>query len=110
MRCESTVTVGQAAFGAGGPNQEAALAAALELDGIQAAAVMVDTDGSDGGTEVAGGVVDGSTQLRARELRVDLREAVLAHRSTAALEALGDVVRTGPTGTNVNDLIVVCER
>ena len=58
---ESTVTLAPgAAFGAGGPNQEAALAAALELEGAPVAAIFLDTDGSDGGTEHAGAIVDGA--------------------------------------------------
>jgi glycerate-2-kinase len=96
-----------AAFGTGGPNQDAAIAAALELDGAPVAAVMIDTDGSDGGTAVAGAVADGMTVARARELGLDLRQALLSHQSSEPLAALGDLVETGATGTNVNDLIVL---
>jgi glycerate 2-kinase len=94
-------------FGTGGPNQDAAIAAALELEGAPVAAVMIDTDGSDGGTAVAGAVVDGTTIARARELGLDLRQALMSHRSSEPLAALGDLVETGATGTNVNDLIVL---
>ncbi|MBS1892698.1 MAG: DUF4147 domain-containing protein [Actinobacteria bacterium] len=105
---ESAVTLRPGAdFGTGGPNQDAAIAAALELEGAPVAAVMIDTDGSDGGTEWAGAVADGTTVARARELGLDLRHALLAHRSAEPLAALGDLVDTGPTGTNVNDLIVL---
>jgi glycerate-2-kinase len=105
---ESGVTLRDgAAFGTGGPNQDAALAAALELEGAPVAAVMIDTDGSDGGTEWAGAVADGTTVARARELGLDLRQALLSHRSAEPLTALGDLVETGATGTNVNDLIVL---
>jgi glycerate 2-kinase len=105
---ESNVTLASGStFGAGGPSQEAAIAAALELDGVPAAAVLLDTDGSDGGTDAAGAVVDGSTVGRARAHGVDLRAALLSHRSREPLEALGDLVVSGPTGTNVNDLLVV---
>ena len=104
---ESGVTLGRGAdFGTGGPNQDAAIAAALELEGAPVAAVMIDTDGSDGGTEWAGAVADGATVARARELGLDLRHALLSHRSAEPLAALGDLVDTGATGTNVNDLIV----
>jgi glycerate 2-kinase len=96
-----------ASFGTGGPNQDAAIAAALELEGVPVAAVMIDTDGSDGGTAVAGAVADGTTVARARELGLDLRQALLSHRSSEPLAALGDLVETGATGTNVNDLFVV---
>jgi glycerate 2-kinase len=94
-------------FGTGGPNMDAALAAAIELEGTPVAAVMIDTDGSDGGTEWAGAVADGTTLARARELGLDLRQALLSHRSAEPLAALGDLIETGATGTNVNDLIVL---
>jgi glycerate-2-kinase len=86
---------------------EAAIAAALELEGASVAAVMIDTDGSDGGTEWAGAVADGDTVARSLELGLDLRQALLSHRSAEPLTALGDLVETGATGTNVNDLIVL---
>jgi glycerate 2-kinase len=105
---EGTVElVAGAAFGAGGPNQEAALAAAAAVAGAQVAALFIDTDGSDGSTAVAGGIADGTTRARAAEAGVDPRAALLGHRSSGALEALADEVRTGPTHTNVNDLFVV---
>jgi glycerate-2-kinase len=105
---ESTVTLAPGAdFGEGGPNQEAAIAAALELEGVPAAAIFLDTDGSDGGTDHAGAIVDGVTVERAAGLGVDLRAALLEHRSQVALRALEDAVVTGPTGTNVNDLFAI---
>jgi glycerate-2-kinase len=105
---ESTVTLAPGgAFGSGGPNQEAALAAALELDGAAVAAIFLDTDGSDGGTEYAGAIVDGDTVARAVEAGLDLRAALLEHRSLAAVAALEDALVTGPTGTNVNDLFAI---
>ena len=105
---ESVVTLRPGTeFGTGGPNQDAAIAAALELEGVAVAAVLIDTDGSDGGTAWAGAVADGTTVARARELGIDLRQALLSHRSAEPLAALGDLVETGATGTNVNDLIVL---
>jgi glycerate 2-kinase len=105
---EASVRLAEGAeFSAGGPNQDAALAAALELDGAPVAVVTIDTDGSDGGTAAAGAVADGLTVARARELGLDLRHALLAHRSGEPLAALGDLVLTGSTGTNVNDLFVI---
>jgi hydroxypyruvate reductase len=97
----------EGSFGDGGPNQEAALAAALELEGAEVAAVFLDTDGSDGGTAHAGAVVDGRTVERAAAAGIDLRAALLEHRSGAVLEALEDAVVIGPTGTNVNDLFAI---
>ena len=72
-------------FGEGGPNQEAAIAAALELEGAPVAAVFLDTDGSDGGTAHAGAIVDGLTVDRAAAAGIDLRAALLEHRSQVAL-------------------------
>ena len=94
-------------FGCGGPNQQAALRAAEVLAGTATAALFLDTDGSDGGTPFAGALVDGDTADLARELGVDLRESRRRQRSTAACEALGVALRTGHTGTNVNDLFVL---
>ena len=71
------------------------------------AAVTIDTDGSDGGTKWAGAVADGTTVARARALSLDLRQALLSHRSGEPLTALGDLIETGATGTNVNDLFVL---
>lgn len=105
---ETTVTLEQdAPFAAGGPNQEMALAAAMEIAGLPIAALFMDTDGSDGGTELAGGLVDGDSAKRAEQLAIDLSETLRGHRTTGALELLGDELRTGPTGTNVNDLFVI---
>lgn len=108
---ESTVTLARAgSFGEGGPNQEAAIAAALELEGAPVAAVFLDTDGSDGGTAHAGGIVDGTTVQRAAEAGIDLRAALLEHRSQVAMAALEDGLVTGPTHTNVNDLFAIVVR
>lgn len=98
-------------FGRGGPNQEAALALALCLaESAPIAGCLVDTDGSDGGTEFAGAIVDGHTAPRADELGIDLEAALSAHRSGEALATLADRVQTGATGSNVNDLFVVAVR
>jgi glycerate-2-kinase len=107
---ETTVTVGGCG-GRGGPNQETALAFAAEFDAdAEAAFACVDTDGTDGPTEVAGGLVDGGTAGRAMEAGVDLARALREHDSSVALEALGDAVVTGQTGTNVMNLRVVVIR
>lgn len=107
---EATVTLGGtgSAFGSGGPNQEAAIAASLYLDPeTPVAGCFLDTDGSDGGTDAAGAIVDGLTTGRARAAGVDLEAALTAHRSGDALAAIGDQIFTGPTQTNVNDLFVL---
>ncbi len=103
---ETTVTV--RGGGKGGRNQELALSAALALDGMSDVALMaLATDGTDGPTDAAGAVVDGRTANRARERGIDLRAALRENDSYPALGALGALLRTGPTGTNVNDLLVL---
>jgi glycerate 2-kinase len=108
---EATVTLGAngagGTFGAGGPNQEAAAAAAIGLAGSPVSACFLDTDGADGGTDAAGAIVDGHTARRAGEAGIDLEAAVGEHRSGEALAGLGDRVVTGPTRTNVNDMFVL---
>ena len=106
---ETTVTLTQSEeFGLGGPNQAAALAAALRIGaGRSITAAFLDTDGMDGGTEVAGALVDGSTLERAVALEIDLRTALLRHRSSEVLTRLGDTIVTGQTGSNVNDLFAI---
>jgi glycerate-2-kinase len=101
---ETTVTVGPDA-GEGGPNQEFALASAVacaDLEGV--ATLAMGTDGTDGPTDVAGGLVDPSTVSRLRERGLDPEAHLRRHDSTPALRAVDDAVLTGPTGTNVMDL------
>jgi glycerate 2-kinase len=102
---EATVTV--RGGGEGGPNLEFALALAVELDGVEGwAAFSADTDGHDGSTEAAGGIVDGETAEKIREHDVDPEKALSDNDSFPALEAGGALLITGPTGTNVNDVRV----
>ena len=102
---EATVTV--RGEGTGGPNQEFALTLAVELDGVEGwAALAADTDGGDGPTEAAGGLVTGATVSRIREGGVDPGESLENNDAYAALQAGGALLVTGPTGTNVNDLRV----
>ena len=94
--------------GKGGRNQELALAAAQQIAGIGNAAVLaLGSDGTDGPTDAAGGVVDGASRalLEARGLRIP---AILdANDAYHGLEACDGLLVTGPTGTNVNDVSVV---
>lgn len=108
---ETTVTLGPGA-GRGGRNQEFALAIAPVIDGLPGAyALSIGTDGIDGPTDAAGGAVDGRTMARARALGRDVEAALERHAAYDALEALGGLVRTGPTGTNVMDLhVLLCAR
>jgi len=103
---ETTVTV--TGGGKGGRNQGLALAAALQLSGWPGVLVMaLATDGTDGPTDAAGAVVTGETLARARALGLDPRAALEANDSYPFFDALGDLIRTGPTGTNVNDLLFI---
>jgi hydroxypyruvate reductase len=103
---ETTVTVrGQ---GRGGRNQELALAAALPIAGLaDLIVVSLATDGNDGPTDAAGALVDGTTLERARALGLDPHRALADNDSYAFFEQLGDLLLTGPTNTNVNDLVFV---
>jgi glycerate 2-kinase len=111
---ETTVTVRGA--GKGGRNQELALSAALALAGYalpekrEVAVVSLGTDGTDGPTDAAGGIGTLSTLARARTEHLDVRSALANNDSYRVLGALGDLIITGPTQTNVNDLILVVVR
>ncbi|BBL80147.1 hydroxypyruvate reductase [Rubrobacter xylanophilus] len=106
---ELTVTI--QGEGKGGPNQEFCLALAAELEGVEGwAAFSVDTDGQDGPTGAAGGLVDGDTAGRMREAGIDPRDALARNDAHPALEAASSLLITGPTGTNVNDLRAVLVR
>src|SRR5205807_4814797 len=94
--------------GRGGPNQEYALALAIELAGTQGiAALAADTDGTDGGAgaaeDPAGARADGSTSARARALGLDPAAFLADNDSTGFFERTGGLLRPGPTFTNVND-------
>ncbi|HEX2204277.1 MAG TPA: DUF4147 domain-containing protein [Longimicrobium sp.] len=106
---ETTVTV--RGGGRGGRNQELALALALEIegrDGVVAAALG--TDGTDGTTDAAGAMVDGGTVERGVAAGVDARAALGANDAHPFLRATGDLIVTGPTGTNVNDVVLLLVR
>lgn len=104
---ELLVAVG-ASRGEGGRNQELALSVAPRIAGSRRiVAASVDSDGSDGPTEMAGGIVDGLTVERANAAGLDVFAELRRHNSGGALRALGDAVFTGVRGTNVQDLRVV---
>ena len=93
--------------GRGGRNQEFALVAALALEGLRGAALLASgTAGTDGPTEAAGAFVDGTTVDRARAIGLDAEAMLADNDSNSFFAALGDLHVTGPTGTNVMDLIV----
>ena len=100
---ETTVTVRGA--GLGGRNLEAALAAAVVLDRKpDLALATLATDGVDGPTDAAGAIVTGQTIERARCVGIDPVQFLENNNSYPFFSALGDLIVTGPTGTNVGDL------
>jgi hydroxypyruvate reductase len=102
---ETTVTV--RGTGRGGRNQELVLGAVERLAGAVPRVIMasVGTDGIDGPTDAAGAMADAGTLSRARAAGFPSPRACLADNNALAFfEASGDLVRTGPTGTNVGDL------
>ncbi|WP_417513310.1 glycerate kinase type-2 family protein [Minwuia sp.] len=107
---ELTVTVAGEG-GQGGPNREYALGLALALGGAGGiTAIAADTDGVDGSGEAAGALVDATVWQRARDARISLGAMLAANDSHACFEALGDLVATGPTFTNVNDFRAIIVR
>jgi len=103
---ETTVTI--RGKGRGGRNQELALAAAFGLQGVDDVLLAsVGTDGSDGPTDAAGAWVDGSTLAQAAASGLDARAALANNDSYTFFDGLGNLIRTGPTHTNVNDLYLL---
>ncbi|MBC7238835.1 MAG: glycerate kinase, partial [Chloroflexi bacterium] len=103
---ETTVTV--RGHGKGGRNQEMALAGAIQMAGLRdAALVCLATDGTDGPTDAAGALAEGETLQRARSLGLDARAFLAENNAYPFFAALGDLLLTGPTNTNVNDLTFV---
>lgn len=97
-----------AGAGRGGPNAEYLMALALGLDGAEGvSALAVDTDGIDGSGDNAGAMIDPTTLVRAAAGGIDWAAALEANRSYDSFAALGDLVMTGPTLTNVNDLRII---
>ncbi len=104
---ETTVTI--KGNGKGGRNQELALAAVDELAGLQnVMLIALATDGDDGPTDAAGAVVTGESAERAMSLGLDAAYYLSRNDAYPFFEKLGDLLKTGPTGTNVNDLILLC--
>jgi glycerate-2-kinase len=103
---ETTVTV--RGGGTGGRNQELALALAIELEGREGiVAASLGTDGTDGPTDAAGGMVDGETVSRGAARGLDARDYLARNDAHPFLRATGDLLATGPTGTNVCDVVLI---
>jgi glycerate 2-kinase len=100
---ETTVTV--RGSGMGGRNQEMALSAALEIASLEDVMVIpLATDGSDGPTDAAGAIADGTTLQRAQDVGLSAIRYLADNDSYHFFQQLGDLLVTGPTNTNVNDL------
>ncbi len=105
MGGETTVTI--RGDGRGGRNQEIALSASLALEDTENVALMsFATDGVDGPTDSAGGIITGRTTSTARAFNLEPRRALEDNNSYPILDAVGGLIRTGSTGTNLNDLVV----
>lgn len=103
---ETTVTI--QGDGLGGRNQEFVLAAAIEIAGMDnVVCFSAGTDGTDGPTDAAGAIADGATVSRARALSLDPQRALRNNDSYHFFDPLGDLLRTGPTNTNVMDLRIL---
>ncbi|MDL1941644.1 DUF4147 domain-containing protein [Chloroflexi bacterium CFX2] len=102
---ETTVTV--RGNGKGGRNQETALGAAAELAGTpNVMLISIATDGEDGPTDAAGAVVTGETAQRAKSLQMDRADYQSRNDAYSYFANLDDLIKTGPSGTNVNDLVL----
>lgn len=107
---ETTVTL-RGRGGRGGRNAEFLLALAIALDGVEGiSALAADTDGIDGSEDNAGAFADGSTATRLRKAGVDPLAALAGNDAWGAFNAIGDLLVTGPTGTNVNDFRAILIR
>ncbi|MEJ2166053.1 MAG: glycerate kinase [Desulfobacterales bacterium] len=103
---ETTVTI--QGEGKGGRNQEFALASAMIIDGMENIVVLSGgTDGTDGPTDAAGAVADGSTITRGRAANLDPLDYLRRNDSYHFFQPLGDLILTGPTRTNVSDVYMV---
>ena len=105
---ETTVIIGSARPGRGGRNTEFLLAMAVALDGQPGIhALSGDTDGIDGTEDAAGAIIAPDTLARARAAGFEPRAVLAAHDSYSLFDRIGDLVKTGPTLTNVNDFRAV---
>ena len=103
---ETTVKLGRRKNGLGGRNQEAALSCLAELNRRDVAIGCIGTDGIDGNSDAAGALVSPKTILLAKKM--DLHKYLNMHDSYHAFKKLDSLIFTGFTGTNVNDIAIVC--
>lgn len=102
---ETTVDV--KGSGKGGRNQEVALGAAKKIAGLPCLVASLATDGLDGPTDSAGAIVDGSTVGKIAKLNLSIDDTLKNNDAYHLFEKIGDILITGPTGTNVNDLALI---
>ncbi|MEM1547004.1 MAG: glycerate kinase [Candidatus Methanomethylicia archaeon] len=103
---ETTVTV--TGSGIGGRNQEIALSASTRIRGVNGVAIAaISTDGIDGPTDAAGAIIDGETGIRAENLGLNMMDYLINNDSYTFFSRIGDLIFTGPTGTNVNDIAII---
>lgn len=94
--------------GKGGRNQEIALSAAEGIRGLDNVVIFaISSDGTDGPTDAAGGIVDGRTAEKLEALGINCEDVLKNNDSYHALDKIGNLIRTGATGTNVNDIAVI---
>jgi len=94
--------------GLGGRNQEMALSAAAGIAGLENTLILaIGSDGTDGPTDAAGGIVDGGTMAKLAAHGIDIEKTLANNDSYRALKAADGLIITGPTGTNVNDVAVI---
>jgi glycerate 2-kinase len=104
---EVTVTIPQGVAGNGGRNQHFLLEAARRIAGEEIVVLSAGSDGVDGNSPAAGGVVDGTTVERAKQTESSVDDALRSFNSYPLLEKLGDAITTGPTGNNLRDLRIL---
>jgi glycerate 2-kinase len=103
---ETTVVVKEG--GKGGRNQEFVLAAAIQIDGLQDVIIAsMNTDGIDGPTDACGAMCDGLSVSRAKKMHLDPEDYLGRNDSYHFFEKLGDLIKTGPTNTNVMDIHIM---
>ncbi len=106
MGGETTVKVG--GKGKGGRNQELVLAASRGISELSNTAIAsIDTDGVDGNSNAAGAIADAYTMQRAQQVKLDLEKFLYNNDSYSFFKRICDTIQTGPTGTNVNDLLTL---
>jgi glycerate-2-kinase len=105
---ENVVSILGGKFGRGGPSQEFALSASIKIADLRNVVTLsIDTDGSDGSTQIAGALVDGGSMSMAVRKGLYPEQALIDHDTFNLIRQIGDDIVTGPTGTNVNDLKIL---